>query len=191
MTVKPNKLIRWNLVSLLVLLCQGMLFENLLGGQEDAVVLVFGILIILIVVMCIFMTAYSVLIQALSPNTRKLIPLPRRSAQGLPRDWVLELFVLNSLAKMDFEREIEIDLAEFKAVLTLREFEELASAMEIVFETNPQVRLSDRDSRMYGDGSYTSETILPRKPAGQISPKIFDAHNRMLSDFQLKFNKDM
>jgi hypothetical protein len=163
-----------------------MLFENLLGSDEG-VVLAFGVLIITIVVLCIVMTTYSTVMRALRPATRSLIPIPRGSAQRLPRDWMLEIFVLNSVQKMDYEREIEIELAELRAVLTKNESEEFTSAMRNAFTVDPRVA----DSEVYGDGSYPLETILPRKPAGEITVEIFHAYNQILSDFQLKFNKNI
>jgi hypothetical protein len=163
-----------------------MLFENLLGN-DDGVVLAFGVVIIVIVVLCIVMTTYSTLMRALMSSSRRRIPVPRRSAQRLPREWVIELFVLNALAKIDYERELEVELADLKAVLTKSELEELTSAMQNAYALDPR----GADNEVYGDGSYPLETILPRKTGGEITAKMTCVYNHMMSDFQLNFNKNI
>jgi hypothetical protein len=165
----------------LVLLCQGLLFENS-EADVDTAVTSFGVLIIVIVTLCLLMTTYSVIVQALKPTARQLT-LPRKSAQRLPRNLHLELYILNSLSKMDFNRELEVNLGELQLLLTKNEVEELTSARKNAVKIEHQVVTAE----LYGDGSYPLETILPLKSGGHITPQIISAQNKMFLDFALSF----
>jgi hypothetical protein len=163
----------------LVLLCQGLLFENL-GSNEDNVIFVFGILIVVVVSFCLAITISSVIKKLINPSLKNL-SIPKRSVQNLPQDIALELFVLNSLVKMDHKRELEVNLVELKEVLSKDQFEELTLSMVQVYKPPPHQQ-TVRTSQ-WGDGSFALETVLPRRPSGEITPEILRAQDKILAAF--------
>jgi hypothetical protein len=172
------------MVSILVLLCQGLLFENEESG--DQVVFAFGVLIILIVCFCICLTMYSMMNSLLRPQNKSILLLQRQSARKLPRDMLLELYFLNSLSKIDFQREIEVDMEEFKSVMTKAEFEATRSIVDFVYKPLDMVRSASVHSET-GEHSEKDEnllhSVLPTKPGGAISPNIFEPQAQMLNEF--------
>jgi hypothetical protein len=164
-----------------VLLCQGLLFENI--DNADEVVYAFGILIVLIVCFCLSLTLFSFLDSILRPDRKRNILLYRRSARKLPWDMLLELYFLNSLIRMDLQREIEIDNNEFKAVMTKTEYEETRTVMESIYKP---VDLHKIRASFSHDGELQVnmvDSILPKKPGGPLSPQILEAQRTILLDF--------
>jgi hypothetical protein len=119
---------RWNIVSILVLLCQGLLFQN--ANDSDQAVLIFGILVIVIICFCIASTMYSVSNTMLRPEKSRRFLLQRSLSRRLPWDILLELYFLHCLGKLDFDREIELDMNEMQSMMTKAEFQETKSSIE-------------------------------------------------------------
>jgi hypothetical protein len=176
----------WNIVGILVLLCQGLLFET--SSDQDHIVFAFGVLIVVIVSFCILITMFSTLKQMINPTTRRLLPIPRLSAKHLPQDMVLQLYVLNSLIKMDLEREIEINFEKFFWLLPKEEYKELKNALKSVDEPH---MLNPNGAEVYGDGSFALETVMPKRPSDEITPRILDSQDRILAHFTQSFSQKM
>jgi hypothetical protein len=171
---------RWNIVSILVLLCQGLLFEN--TDSADEVVYAFGILIVLIVCFCLCLTLFSLMNSMLRPNHKRQILVYRRSGRKLPREMLLELYFLNSLIRLDYEREVEIDNNEFKSMMTKAEYEDTRASMEAVYKPLSNVGSSNSTDLDLVDG------VLPEKPGGPITSSILEYQNRMLMEFLQSVN---
>jgi hypothetical protein len=169
---------RWNIVAIIVLLCQGLLFENSFA-EVDGTVYVCGVLIVVMVSLCLGITAYSSVKKIINPTLNTMVKLPWRSAQKLPQDMNLQLYVLNSLIKLDHEREIEINILKIKEVLPKNEFQELLSAMAIVYKPHHQTK----ESSQWGDGTFALESVLPRKPSGEVTPQMLNTQDKILADF--------
>jgi hypothetical protein len=114
----------WNFVSLLVLLCQGFLFETDSDDGNDAV-LAFGILSVLIIIMCLTVTVVMAIFTTLRPHQSETILIPRVVIQRLPQVLLLEMFFINTLAEIDERGELKIPVRKFEKFMTVKEFENL------------------------------------------------------------------
>jgi hypothetical protein len=167
------------MVSILVLLCQGLLFENFENG--DTVVFAFGILIILIVCFCICLTAYSMINSIVRPQHKTQLLLRRQSARKLPREMLLELYFINSLSKIDYEREIEMDMKELRSVMTLSEFEATRNAVKLIYK--PLEMVSSERGKVSEIDANLLNSVLPKEPGGVVTPMMLSSFYQMISEF--------
>jgi hypothetical protein len=93
-------------------------------------VLAFGILSVLIIVMCLTVTVVMTIFTALRPHQAKTILIPRALSQQLPHDLLLELYFINTLSEIDEQGELAIPVQKFEKFMTVKEFDNLRSFIQ-------------------------------------------------------------
>jgi hypothetical protein len=111
----------WNIVSVLVLLCQGLLFESLDGDEAGA----FGILVTMMVITCLLITTVKLVSSLLRRNVENTILLPENVGRKMPRDLLFEVYMLNTLTQIEENNELWIYLDTWRKTMTRSEFDNL------------------------------------------------------------------
>jgi hypothetical protein len=171
---------RWNLVSLLVLLCQGLLFENENGNS--GIMYAFGVLIVIILCGCLVLTLSSSITSLIFPHKDKKVLISRRKSQKLPRPTLLELYFVNTLFQIDDKRELEIDLELWRSVLSRSEAENLLKVLKQIYSGRTEVGPQD-DEKHEATTSNLLEVALSKKPGDQITDEMHKAQSQFLSEF--------
>jgi hypothetical protein len=163
----------------LVLLCQGLLFQS--SEDTEQVILAFGVLVMLILCFCLALTVYSVAIARLKPQSHKRFLLKRAVARRLPRELLLEFYFLYSLGKLDFEREIELDMDEIRSMMTKAEYQETKTAIESMDDTPAMIRAPSLDGE--GGTENLLGRVLPTRAGGALNHQMLESQNLMLNQF--------
>jgi hypothetical protein len=108
----------------LLLLCQGLLFESPEENQS-AIVLAFGILVVIMVVSCILLTAVFLVARWLNRNDESTLLLSKITSRKLPRDILFEAYLLNTLTQIEETNELWIDMNTWRGIMTRSEYENL------------------------------------------------------------------
>jgi hypothetical protein len=118
---------RWNIVSVLVLLCQGLLFEAS-DRNDSGIVVAFGILISVMVVSCLLFSAGKIISSYRNRNNQSTLLFPHSASHKLPRPDLLEIYLIHTLRQIEENNELWINLNTWRKLMTKSEFENLISA---------------------------------------------------------------
>jgi hypothetical protein len=124
-------LVSWNVVSILVLLCQGFLFETS-DADSAQVILTFGVLIVIILSMCILMTVLVTIYGMLYPYRLKEIIVPQAVFQRLPLDMQFEIHFINTLNGILDKGEMLVKVQEWRNFMTKAEFSTLLEFVKTI-----------------------------------------------------------
>eukprot|EP00475_Leptophrys_vorax_P038074 TRINITY_DN6648_c0_g1_i1.p1 TRINITY_DN6648_c0_g1~~TRINITY_DN6648_c0_g1_i1.p1 ORF type:complete len:239 (-),score=63.25 TRINITY_DN6648_c0_g1_i1:62-778(-) len=173
----------WNVVSVLVLLCQGLLFEN--NTDDDAqIIIFFAVIIIIIVCSCVVMTVASVIASTMFPQKRKKVLITRKAARRLNSDTLLELHFVNTLTRIEDNRELEIKLTKWKSLLSRTELEDLRNVLSSVYKPKSSIVV-------VGEAEHKAanmlEQVLAPRPGGKLTQENYHAQGQMFQQY-LEYN---
>eukprot|EP00475_Leptophrys_vorax_P008193 TRINITY_DN15276_c0_g2_i2.p1 TRINITY_DN15276_c0_g2~~TRINITY_DN15276_c0_g2_i2.p1 ORF type:complete len:629 (-),score=117.05 TRINITY_DN15276_c0_g2_i2:730-2343(-) len=99
----------WNLICIIVLLCQGLVFES--NGNNQDLFTLFGALVVVLLVMCLSYTICQLLCAVIKRDMEKL-SLPASATSHLPQEIFVEVCQIHSHSLLEKRGELEINIKE-------------------------------------------------------------------------------